>query len=507
MRTKYSIKNSVTAIILYIINVLLGFISQVFFIKILNIEYLGLSNVCINILSIIQIIELGMGNLIIYYLYDPVFKNNHSKIRRLLSFYKKWCLKLSLVFFVISILIIPFLKNIIGNITINVNVYIVYLLFIISNIIHIFYNYNISLVYADQKNYYTNIVHLFYLIILNIIQLIVLYQTKNFYLYLIIKIVFQIIENIIIVYLKRKMYPYLKNNKYVNDKRIIKFIIKDIKPLIVHKVKEAIIYNIDNLVLSIFLGISIVGLYSNYFLLVNYLNTLFAQIIIAVGASVGNLLVLKNYSKNFDVYKKLKFLNFWLATFSGIILINVVEPFIEIWLGKEYLLEVAFLIAMVFCHFMRTMGCTYQLFYSNSGIYRKDILGPLLEVSFHVVFSIIFVKIFGVIGIIIAGIISNSVLWFYVYPKYIYKDILKGNMKDYIKENIGYILLFVLLIIINYIISLLINVSNIYINFLIKVIISVIVPNLILILIFRKTSNFKYFYNLTKKVFRKYSKN
>ena len=53
-----------------------------------------------------------------------------------------------------------------------------------------------------------------------------------------------------------------------------------------------------------------VGIYSNYALVINAIITLFGQIITSTTASVGNLLTSDNEKESFLVFEKVRFLNF-----------------------------------------------------------------------------------------------------------------------------------------------------------------------------------------------------
>ena len=76
MRTSYSIKNSISSIASNIIIMLLGFIAQTVFIKLLGSEYLGLNSLFLNIISMLSITELGISSAIIYNLYKPLNDDN-----------------------------------------------------------------------------------------------------------------------------------------------------------------------------------------------------------------------------------------------------------------------------------------------------------------------------------------------------------------------------------------------------------------------------------------------
>jgi len=176
MRTKSSLKNTLASILSNLVTILIGFISQAIFIKILGTEYLGIKGLFNGI------VELGIGSAIIYNLYKPIEKKEIETIKSLMSFYKKSYNIIAIIVLLLGICLIPFLGFFIEEVTVNINIQLVYLLFIIDIVCSYLLSYKRSILYADQKNYIINIIHMLYLIILNSLQLVILYITKNYYL-------------------------------------------------------------------------------------------------------------------------------------------------------------------------------------------------------------------------------------------------------------------------------------------------------------------------------------
>ena len=503
MRTKNSIKNVIAAMLSNIITIVIGLIAQAVFIKILGIEYLGLNGLFTNIISMLGIVELGLGNAIIFNLYKPLALNDTETIKSLMKFYKKSYILIASVVLIIGLVIIPFLPLLIEKVTVNINIVGIYLLFLIDIVCSYLLSYKRSIFYADQKNYYVSIIHIGYTILLNLSQLVILFFTKNYYLYLAIKIIIRLIENLIITTLANKKYPYLleKNIKNI-DKKIEKDIFTKVKALFFHKIGGFIVLGTDNILISKYLGLAVVGLYSNYYMIINAIQTLFSQALVALTPSVGNLLVKENKNKTFEIFKKIRFMNFWIATFTSVCILNMMQQFITIWIGEKYLLSDVVLIVLVFNFFQKMMRNSYQTFKEAAGIYYEDRYVPLFESIINIVASIILVKIIGLPGIFLGTIISGFVLWFYSYPKYIYKKLFDRRIIDYLKETISYILLFVIIAFITFKISSLVIIDNTFIKLLINTLICMIIPNLIMLMIFFKSDNFKYYLNFLLKKYK-----
>lgn len=501
-RKKSSFKNMITAVSSNVLTIIVGLVAQAIFIKILGSEYLGLNGLFSNVISMLGIVELGMGSAIIYNMYKPIAEENHEKIKSLMQFYKKSYRIITLIISIIGIMIIPFIKYIVDieSVTVGINVYLVYILFLLETICSYILSYKRSMLYADQKEYITNIIHMGYTILVNTMQLTFLYFTHDYYLYLIIKVMMRLVENIVISSYVNRRYSYLLDNNVTKlDSKTEKDIFQKIKALFFHKIGTFIVSGTDNIIISKYLGLVTVGLYSNYYMIINAVQTVINHIIQATRASVGNLLVTESKTKQFDIFNKIRFVNFWISCFSSICIFVIMDSFITIWIGYKFVLPTKILLVLVINFFIVSSRSTYGAFKEAAGIFYEDRFVPIIESLLNIVLSIIFVKKFGLMGVFMGTIASGLVLWCYSYPKYVYNKLFGRKISDYIKETIYYFIIFILIAGFTYSLAILISFDNVYLQFISNVLIALIVPNVIMLLLFSKDENFKYFINMIKR--------
>lgn len=507
-RTKNSVYNMIASMLANSLSIIIGLIARVFFIRYLGNEYLGLNGLFSNIISMLSIVELGMGSTIIYNLYKPIANNDIDTIKSLMQFYKKSYHLIGITILILGIVLIPFLPSIIGNTEIPVNSTIIYLLFLADSVFSYFLSYKRSMLYAQQKDYVVQYVNIFYLVTLNLVQIIILMITKNYYLYLSIKILFRVVENVIINIIANRLYPYLKDDQVKPlEQSIQKDIFKKIKALFFHQIGSFVINGTDNIIISRYLGIAVVGLYSNYYMIINAVRTVTKQIISATTPSVGNLLVTESKDKQYSVFKKIRFANFWIACFCGVCIYVLMEPFITIWIGNEYILDNFVLLVLSINFFQKTMRDTYGAFKNAAGIFYEDRFVPIIESVINIVVSIFLVKRIGLAGVFVGTIVSGLVLWLYSYPVLVYKKIFNRNYLQYLRETIGYILAFLIVLFLTNFLSTKVLVSSAFISLILKFLVCLVVPNLVMFIVFGKTSDFKYFLSnlniLLKKIKRK----
>ena len=266
MRAQKSAKNIIVALISNALNIVLGVVVQSIFLKTLGEEYLGLNTVLTSILSMLSIAELGLGSAIIYNMYKPIANKDKEKIKSLMKFYKKCYSIIIIVMLAIGLIVSIFLKQIVGETQTIQNLYLLYFLFLTDVIFSYTIAYKRSIIYANQEEYLTNIVHLIYLVVMNGLQILFLYLTHNYCVFLIIKLVCRILENVLVNIIANKKYPYIKEKDVKElDKEIKDDIIKNIKALFFHKIAGFIVSSTDTILISVFFeGLVTVAYYSAY---------------------------------------------------------------------------------------------------------------------------------------------------------------------------------------------------------------------------------------------------
>ena len=85
----YLVKNVKFSLLNYMIINILRFLVRYIFIYTLSIEYLGINGLFSNILSVLSLVELGIGPAIIYSLYKPLAERNIEETKSIMSLFRK----------------------------------------------------------------------------------------------------------------------------------------------------------------------------------------------------------------------------------------------------------------------------------------------------------------------------------------------------------------------------------------------------------------------------------
>ena len=403
-RIKNTTINSTVAIISKILTFLLQFICRTVFIKVLSTEYLGVNGLFTNILTILSFAELGIVNAIIFKLYKPIAEDNKEKVKTYMKFYQKAYILIGIVILIIGIMIIPFLKYMVNDVPdIKEPIYFIYVLFLANSIISYFFTYKKSIIIGYQKEYVTTIINLIVIVIQNIVQIGILITTKNYILYLLIQIIATFLDNFIASKKADKMYPFIKENKYKKISKIEeKNIFTDVKSLILYKIGYILSNGTDNIIISAFVGVSEVGLLSNYTTITTAITTFLSSFFNSFTASVGNLNAGDDKEKKESIFYQILLLSFLIYGFVSIAIILLSNDFISIWLGNDYILDLSICLALGFNMYVDGMRFVNYTFRNTMGLFKKGRFIPLISSISNIVLSVILVQYIGIFGVLIA---------------------------------------------------------------------------------------------------------
>lgn len=504
MRLKSSLKNSSIILLYFFVSLICSFISRTIFLSILGIEYNGLSSLFSNILNMLSIAELGIGSAIICHLYKPVAEDNVELIQSLMSFYKKAYCIIGSIISIGCVVCLPILPFVVGENTLPVNIYIVFILYALSSISSYLFTYNRSIIVANQKNYIITLCDLICKVLVTIVQIVVLYLTKNYYMYLIIQILFVIINNLMITYIAYMKYPFLKDKAINNlSVEILEDIKRKVKGLLFHKIATFIVLGTDNILISKLCGLFVVGLYSNYYMIIGNINLILGQIFGSITASIGNLIVTSEKKECYIVYKKMNLLQNLISTIICIGIFFVSTPFISLWIGEQYLLGRQVLFVILLNNYFQNNRRILSTFKEAAGIFHEDRFIPIIESIINLIASILLGMKFGLAGIFMGTIISTMIVYLYTYPFIVYKPLFEKNIWNYYKEVITHLILYLICFACSYFLCQALQVNSLLLQFVINIIVCMGTCLGIYYVVFRNTMEFQFYVDLLKKGFNK----
>jgi len=149
-RIKATIKNSGVAVGGQLANTVLSFISRTVFIYTLGKSYLGVHGLFSNILTVLSLAELGIGDAITYKLYKPLAEGNQDTVRKYLTFYKNAYVYIGFFVFLVGAALIPVLPFIMKDPGDLQNVRLIYMLYLFDTSSTYFFAHKKLILNADQ---------------------------------------------------------------------------------------------------------------------------------------------------------------------------------------------------------------------------------------------------------------------------------------------------------------------------------------------------------------------
>ncbi len=490
-RTKKSIKNIFGGALFKVTGMLFPFIIKVVMINTLGVEYLGLNSLFTSILMVLSLSELGVGSALVFNMYKPIAEGDDERVCALLKVYRNFYYIIGSVILVIGIILLPFLKYLVhGSCPSDVNLYILYLIYLINTVLTYFlFAYKKSLWEANQRNGIDNTLASIVSVFMYVLQIIMLLLTRNYYMYIIVMPLCTIVQNLVRNYLVNKMYPQYRPRGEL-EKGFIKQLFIKIRALLGHKIGTIVITAADSIVISAFLGLSVLAVYGNYYQILNALIGLVSVIYLSITASVGNSIITTKDKNVYDNFSTLSFLNNWLVGWISVCLLCLYQPFMKIWMGEKLMFPTHIMVLFVvyfYSWLARRIGLTYK---DAAGMWEQDFWKPYVGAVVNIIVNIILCIYIGVEGVLISTIIVMVLIYFPWETRVLFKHLFKKSEKSYLLHMFYYLLITVVGAMCTYYICSFVKMDGV-VALVIKALICLIIPNIIYLLAYFKLSEFK----------------
>ena len=500
-RVKSATRNIAFGYVGQIATALMSFILRTVFIMHLNEDLLGINSTYGNILSLLNMAELGIGTALNFSLYGPVARGEKEKIKSYMQLYRKAYFIIACVVAAVGLLLTPFLQYFKLRSPENTTVReltIYYLIFLFNTVSSYFVAYKYSLINAEQKNYIqTNIITITKVIVV-FLQIIVVIVTKNFLLYLLTDAVVQLIQKVFVSKFLDKMYPYLKEKNVEKlSKEESDEVWKKTKALVFHKVGDVARLQTDALIISTFVEVAMAGVVDNYNMVIstvsNFVNIIFNSVI----SSFGNLIATESKEKQFSMFKVYRFFASWIYGFSCVGFMVLLTPLIRIWLGDHWILTSAAVYCILIDYYFKGDRIVLSNYKTAAGVFEPDKYLALIQGAVNLVISIVLVQTpLGITGIYIGTIVSGLIANF-TKPVIIYKECFDMKAGSYFVDTMKYLASLVFVLVVSQLISVKVLANLNILTFILMAIIITVLFNGVYFVLYGRSEEFKY---LTGKV-------
>ena len=425
-----------------IIALILPFVIRSLLIYKMGSEYAGLGNLFSAILQVLSLAELGFGSAMVYSMYKPIANNDEKTISALLNYYKKVYFIIGLIVLLLGLIVLPFVNFLIqGEIPNDINIYLLFGIYLFNTVSSYFvFGYRGALLSAYQREDINSIITLIVNVFLYVTQIIVLLLYPNYYVYIIILPISTILFNIMKFLLVKKKYPTIKPIGEIDTdtKSDIK---KKINALLFHKIGGVVVNSADNIVISAFLGLVVLSNYNNYYYIISAISALVLILFTSLCAGVANSLIVKTKEENEKFFYKVFFINCIIVSFCTICLFNMLQPFIELWVGKDKMFPLGTLVLFCIYFYIHMIRRTIIMYRDAFGAWIDNKWQPIVSCIFNLIINIILVNIIGLNGIIISTILSMLLIDIPWETISFFRNTSKYNYRKYIFYMIYFIII------------------------------------------------------------------
>lgn len=506
-RTINTFRNTLMGITAQTINIVLSFITRTVFIKYLSIEYLGVNGLFSNILTMLSLVELGFGSAVVYSMYKPLALNNHKRVAGLMNFYASVYSVIGCTIGVLGLLLVPFLGFLLKDQPKINHLTLIYILFLSNSVISYFFAHKRSIISADQRDYILSRYRLYFSILRTLVQIVVLILVNNFITYLLVQIASTFIENLFVSIKVDKLYPYLSENKLERLEIIEKKSIwNNVNALMIYKLGSTILDGTDNIIIAALVGVVWVGKLSNYTLIVGSASMIVSQFTNAITASVGNFIVRESKERQEFLLKTITFANFIIYGSSSICLYILINSFIKLWIGADYVLSGQITFVITLNWYISGMMNSVWTFRSTMGLFVHGRYRPAISAVINVVVSILLAKRMGLFGVLLGTMITRFATNVWYDPLVVYRYGLQKSVKSYYRVWLKYLLTVLFnILFLTYLSSFLLEFTTVA-AFIIHALLCVVIIPLSFWLVFGNTKEFQYLYIIVKRLINKQKK-
>lgn len=414
-RTTNSLRNAGAAMFGQLLNSLLRFACRTVFLHTLGKEFLGISSLYANVLTILSLTELGFSTAITFSLYEPLARDDRETVQALMAFFRTAYRIIAGGILVLGLLLMPLLPKIMTGVTDKINIYHYYLLYLLQSVVsYLFFSYKSVLLIADQKKYRADFITYGCQTVMALLQMAVLVLWKSFLAYTVLQILCSVAQNVLTAVVADRRYPYLRGKAPKLDPTARKEIISRVYALSLNKISVTIGTATDNLVISTFVSVLAVGLYSNYEILVQLVQRFLKSIFTAFTSSLGNLYATESRERSAFLFRCLNMVNNFCIILCGTCFLTLFQPFITLWAGPDYLLAYPVVVTIALNFATNYLQNVVQIFREACGAFVLGKYRPVATAVLNLGISVLLVKPMGIAGVFWGSIISRMVTtwWF-----------------------------------------------------------------------------------------------
>lgn len=429
-RRKRLMLNTISSITYQLVAVICGFILPRLFLQYYGSEVNGLISSITQFLSVVALMELGIGAVVQSALYKPLATGDDGQVSKIIRSGQRFFNRIAvffLIYLVILIIIYPeFNDKFNWSYTASLIVIIA-----VSSIAQYFFGmiYQLLLT-ADQKAYIPKIISTITLVLTTILSVLLIVNGASIHIVKLLATTVLLFRPIILNIYANKHYKINKNIEITEEP------IKQKWNGIAQHIASFVLNNTDVVVLTIFSNLTNVSIYAVYNLVVTGIKQAIMALITGVQSLFGNMLANKEY-----VALQKKFLQFeWIIHTIVTLLFSctaiLIVPFVQVYtkgiIDANYY-QPLFGKLLTFAVATYCLRLPYNIMVLAAGHYKQTQASAIIEMSINLMFSIVLVSKFGLVGVAIGTLAAMTYRTIYL-AYYLSNNIIEYKFHAFLKH-------------------------------------------------------------------------
>jgi len=485
-------RNSLFSVANKLITIVLAFVTRKLFIVFLSEELLGLNSLFADLLGLLNLADMGLGVAVQFNLYRPIADKNQEKIGRILNAANRIYNVVGIGMIAVGMVLSFFIQHLIRENPYSLNfLRIVFIINVASSASSYFFVHKRLFMQACEDMHITYTIDTVMNIAGSILRILAVAVFKSYYAFVLLAAAQAIVSNALVAYYCNRQHPYLSGIKGYT-KEDIKPLYANIKQLIPNKLSAYVFSNTDNTIISAFIGLSSVTLFTNYSSIVLQLFTMAAMLAAIVRSSFGNVLQeTQDKEKHMLFLKGYQLLQFIYSSFCTVALFCLLDDFVAMWYGEKYVVSIAFVIILTLDFYLHSMYQPLSMMLEVLGEFRALKRQEIFAMVVNIVVSVGLIFPFGIIGPIFGTFVVDLFTTIFRLHTIMYKNY-RPFFRDYLKKYLVYAGVFLAEYIGMYILCTALPLPRSVLAFLIKGVLCFICVMSVDFLCFRKTEEFTY---------------
>ena len=401
----------------------------------------GLNTLYLGIVGFLAIAELGVGHAISYCMYKPIVEGDTPYVAALYRLFKGVYATIGGIIWVIGLGITPFVHHFVRYYQLmDEDLHFCFMLMLLSVVITYWYGPKVALINAHKNNFITSAITSGSTILQSLIQVAVLLLTRSFVWYLVCRIVVNLLQGMVLSVITRKRYNEIL--QYKSDLSILNRgeILKNIKAMFMHKVGGLLVNTADSIVISVFLGVNVLGSYSNYSTILVAVTTLTALVFTSLTSVLGHLYVEQGKDTTREYSNLFHMLNFMLGCLIYLGFYAIIDNLVAILFSPDLMISRTIVFVITFNAFTQFMRKSVLAFRDATGTFYNDRWKAAVEGVVNIILSVLFVQwTNSVAGVLLATVITSLLICHTVEPYVLYKHAFTASPARYYFTNYGMI--------------------------------------------------------------------